>query len=655
MKLGIENWRTFDRGTEKEYLITNGMGSFCSSTVIGANIRKYHGLLDAALVPPIKRTLLLSKLDETVIIGEKKHCLSSNEYIGRLEGGFWHLTSFVNEPLPKFTYEIGDVCIEKELAMEYGKNTVAIYYRIRTGKEPVSICFAPYVNCRDHHDVSEKGSFTYLQCYEKGMLQLIEKEAMLNMKIVSNCSYQEAKSWSEPFFYRNEAERGLNPIDCHFIPGIFSYDMKPYGVYDVTFTVTIEDGAQLDAISIIRSERCRKQKLLAIAGHSEPMLKELVLAADQFIVQRQSTGTKTIIAGYPWFTDWGRDTMIAFTGTTLATGRFEDAKEILMTFITYMKQGLIPNMFPDEGSEPIYNTADATLWFFYAVYKYLEYTKDMETIRTDIYPHLKEMIEHHTKGTMFDIYMDKDCLLWAGNPTTQLTWMDVKVGDWVVTPRHGKAVEINALWYNALKIMEQLSDAFEEESTWYRATAETVKENFVKEFWNENSQCLYDVIRGKEKIASIRPNQILAVSLPFDILDKGKSRRVVEKVHQELYTPYGLRSLSKNETEYIGVYIGDVLKRDGAYHQGTVWAWLMGPFVDAYVKANGYTSESREKAKEMLELFYLHMQDGCLGSIAEIFDGDEPYYPRGCMAQAWSVAEVLRAYVENVKHTAVEI
>lgn len=644
MKLGLENWRSFKRGIEKEYLVTNGLGGFCSSTVIGANIRKYHGLLNAALVPPTKRMMLLTKLDEKVYIGTREFTLSSNDFVGKREEGFSYLRSFSNDVLPEFSYAIDDLHIRKTIAMEHGKNTVAICYSVRTGKEAVKMSFTPFVNFRDHHSTSKRGDFRYEQYNEQNTLHLIEEKTRLHMRIISNCSYESAERWVS-LFYSNEDERGLEPIDFNLIPGIFTYEMQPRGEYSITFAATIEEDKDIDPTAIVNGEIARRKHLIELAGHEDPMLRELVLAADQFIVNRASTGTKTVIAGYPWFTDWGRDTMIAFTGLTLSTGRYSDAKEILLTFTKYVKEGLLPNMFPDEGSEPIYNTVDATLWFFYAVYKYLEYTQDLDTIK-EIYPLLGEIIKWHCKGTMFEIHMEEDGLISAGNPTTQLTWMDVKVGDWVVTPRHGKAVEINVLWYNALRIMEELSGKLGVESSSYMSMAAKVKESFNSVFWNEKEDCLYDVIQDSNKIDTLRPNQIIAVSLPFEILDREKAGLVVQKVYEKLYTPYGLRSLAEDDSEFKGIYIGDVLKRDGAYHRGTVWAWLAGPFIDAFIKVNDHSLESKKRAKEMLSEFYFHMQDGCLGSISEIFDGNEPFYPRGCPAQAWSVAEILRAYTE---------
>ncbi|WP_069649897.1 amylo-alpha-1,6-glucosidase [Caloranaerobacter ferrireducens] len=648
MELGYSNWRTFDEGIQKEYLVTNGLGSFCSSTIIGANIRKYHGLLNVSLIPPIKRYLLLSKIDETLEIEEKKYKLFANQFIGKIDDGYLRLRRFSNYPIPKFIYGVNDITISKELAMEYGKNTVAIVYRVNTGSKKVRMTFTPYVNFRDHHDISKIGSFKYNQSYENGTLKLTEESTGLNLKINSNCKYEVNEDWSLPMFYKNERDRGLESIDFHFIPGVFSYEMEPYKKYTITFLATIEDSVEYTSEEIIENEKKRRTELINKAGYSHPFLKNLVLASDNFIVKRASTKTKTIIAGYPWFTDWGRDTMIAFTGFTLTTKRFDDAKDILLTFTRYIKDGIIPNMFPDENTPPLYNTADGTLWFFYAVYKYLEYTNDLKTIKEMIYPHLESIIRHHIKGTINNIYMDDDGLLSAGDEGTQLTWMDVKVGDWVVTPRHGKAVEINALWYNALKIIEEISNKLGYNGSQYGELAEKTKKSFGEKFWNDKGKYLYDVIQNGKPVDMLRPNQILAVSLPFSILNREKEKLIVEKVYEELYTPYGLRSLSRRHKEYIGKYGGDVLKRDGAYHQGTVWAWLIGPFVEAYVKVNNNSKESKLNAKYMLEEFYYHMKDACIGSISEIFDGDEPHYPKGCPAQAWSVGEVLRTYVEVV-------
>ncbi|MTI49200.1 MAG: glycogen debranching protein [Firmicutes bacterium] len=648
MRLGISNWNQFEKGIEKEYLLTNGIGGFCSSTIIGANIRKYHGLLNAALDPPVNRCLLLSKIDEEVIINDEEFKLSSNDFVGHREEGFKFLRSYIQDPIPNFTFGIKDITINKEIAMKYGENTVAILYRVETGSDKVEIRFKPYINFRNHHDTSKKESFHYTQEYRNDSLNLIEIERERCLKIYSNCTYIKNEKWSLPMFYENERERGLNSIDFHLIPGEFTIKLEPYKKYEISFVATIEDDIEQRAKEIIENEISRKKALVDKAEYNGELLKDLVIASDQFIVKRESTNTKTIIAGYPWFTDWGRDTMISFTGLTLVTKRYSDAKEILLTFIRYLNKGIIPNMFPDGNTEPLYNTVDGTLWFFQAVYKYLQYTNDYNTVEREIYPHLKEIVKHHMNGTINDIYMDSDGLISAGDESTQLTWMDVKVDDWVVTPRHGKAVEINALWYNSVKIMEILSEKFNDDWMDFGNLADKIRDSFNKTFWNEEKECLFDVIQEEIPIDNIRPNQIFAVSLPFPLLDERKSLQVVNKVYNELYTPYGLRTLDRSNERYIGKYMGDIISRDGAYHQGTVWPWLMGPFIEAYIKANKFSDKSKANARGMLEIFYDHMMDGCLGSISEILDGDEPFKPRGCPAQAWSVAEILRVYHEYI-------
>lgn len=393
----------------------------------------------------------------------------------------------------------------------------------------------------------------------------------------------------------------------------------------------------------------RLTMLVEKAGYGDDFTNRLVLAADSFIVKRKSTGKKTIIAGYPWFTDWGRDTMIALPGLTLVTRRFDDAREIMGTFADYCAEGLIPNSFPDSGSKPWYNTVDASLWYFQAVYKYLEYTGNYDFIRVNIYPVLKQIVKHYWQGTRYNIHMDDDGLIWAGSEDLQLTWMDAKVGDWVVTPREGKAVEINALWYNALQIISTLAKNFEDEDfKFYKSIALKAKENFLTHFWNPEQSSLYDVIRPGFKDSSIRPNQILAVSLPYSMLDFNQGEKVVNKVWQELYSTYGLRSLSPKNGSYRGHYGGPQLERDGAYHQGTGWMWLIGPFITAYRKVHEYSEESREMAERFIAPFYSHLRDHGIGTISEIYDGDWPNNPKGCISQAWSVAEVLRAYVEDV-------
>ena len=386
-------------------------------------------------------------------------------------------------------------------------------------------------------------------------------------------------------------------------------------------------------------------------GIPDDFYKRLTLSADHFIVKRESTGLKTIVAGYPWFLDWGRDTMIALHGLTLCTGRFEDCRQVLESFSRYVKNGIVPNVFPGKNQEePMYNTIDASLWYFYIVEKYLDYTQDDQFIFQKIYPCLKEIVNAYRQGTDYQIKMDEDGLILGGGHLDQLTWMDVRVGDWVVTPRHGKPVEINALWYNALKVMEILSNRYESDlvAQEYQKMSALVKDSFKKKFWNPSAGCLYDVISDSSADDSIRPNQIWAVFLPHTMLEKEQEKSIVDVVREELYTPYGIRSLTSQNLSYKGKYIGKLINRDGAYHMGTAWAFISGAFISAYCKTNHYSEKSVEIAKEMCLSFQDHMEDGCLNGIAEIFDGDFASTGRGCYNQAWSVGEILRVYKEDI-------
>ncbi|HEY8500961.1 MAG TPA: amylo-alpha-1,6-glucosidase, partial [Clostridia bacterium] len=415
----------------------------------------------------------------------------------------------------------------------------------------------------------------------------------------------------------------------------------------ITIVCSIDDPiTSLDGDRIINDEIKRQDALLK-DFHDDRFLRMLVSAADKFIVYRRSTNSKSVIAGYPWFTDWGRDTMIALPGLTLAAGRYEDASDILYTFASYEKDGLLPNVFPDGTGNPAYNTVDASLWYFEAVYKYLQCTNDINFIDKHLLKSMTNIINRYKNGTLFNIRMDEDYLISAGNAETQLTWMDAKAGNWVVTPRHGKAVEINALWYNALMVMAEIMRKMDGSGDEYSDLACKVKKSFVEQFWNERGNCLFDVVGGQEKDDKMRPNQIIAVSLSFPVLDGALAKCVVDSVYEQLYTSMGLLTLSRDDPQYRGIYAGDQFARDGAYHQGTVWAWLLGRFITAYARVY----KDKHNIKNMLESFFLpfhdHLRDACLGSISEIFDGNEPLVPRGCFAQAWSVSEILRAYVED--------
>lgn len=654
MEFGNSYWYSYEQGSEREWIVTNGIGGYASGSLICSNSRRYHGLLIAALKPPAGRHMFLSNLLEDLIFenGTSISLSSFKTANGYVNSGFTYLQRVQYDYLPEFIYSYKDIFIKKKVAMKQGQNTTVVNYEIRNGSEAIVFKLSPLVNYRDHHHSSRSSYLNFRT--EAGPKKITISPAGSGIELQLCINYGEFKSFENCYFYNMlytlEQERGLDSCEDHFMPGSFNVELKPYECKTVSFVVSTEksDVSEIAADKVIEAEERRYLALINKKVYKNELLRRLVLAVDNFIVYRHSTRAKTVIAGYPWFTDWGRDTMIAFSGLTLATGRYEDAKDILYTFSKYVDYGLLPNVFPDHGEKPAYNSVDAALWYFEAVNNYLEYTQDFSFVQQKIYGSLKEICAGFINGTIFDIKMTDNGLVTAGNEYTQLTWMDAKAGDWVVTPRHGMAVEINALWYNALMIMSQLAEKFNDKDI-YNDLANKAKKAFGEVFWNERDCCLYDVVNASGSDASIRPNQIMAVGLSYAVIEGEKAKSVVEKVWKELYTPYGLRTLSINNPQYRGVYSGDILSRDGAYHQGTVWTWPLGRFIKAYVKVNGLTEQARKNAADFIKPFTDHMKDGGLGNISEIFDGNAPHYPRGCFAQAWSVAEILRAAVEDVK------
>jgi len=699
MRFGKSEWSTWQRGCEKEWLLTNGIGGFASSTITGGNTRRYHGLLIASLDPPVQRHLILSQLHETIVSEGKTYNLHSFSTGDFIMEGFRHLESFELDPLPVFNYVIGDIAVQKTVTFIYGKNTIAVVYYVRSGSAPLEMRITPLVNFRDYHGDSKKEYLKFSQWPGKFDTRVRPHGTDLTITLsLRGSAYTPYEGcWFENMHYMIERERGLNDREDHYIPGSFDIRLGQRESKSFTFVCSVEKGAddcdlyipecrrareegQLTLGSrfakdelvpngrrLLKSEHFRedgqmpedgrllvekeKERIAAViekAGYKDSFADMLVRAADHFIAYRRSTGAKTILAGYPWFSDWGRDAMISLCGLTLCTRRFEDAAQILYTFSRYVKHGLIPNMFPDSGEEPGYNTVDAALWYFEAISKYVQYTKDYKFVLDKLYPSMKQIIEYYSTGTPNNIHMDSDGLIIAGDENTQLTWMDAKAGDAVITPRHGKAVEINALWYNSLKVFENLTEKLGFDAGEYGELAGLVKKSFKEVFWNEDGKCLYDVVNNGIADESVRPNQIFAISLTYPVIEGREAELVVEKVWKELYTAYGLRSLSPSSPMYKGRYAGGVYERDSAYHQGTVWAWLIGHFVTAFARTFGRREEYKKITASFIDPFRDHMMNACLGNISEIFDADEPLTPRGCFAQAWSVAEVLRAYVENV-------
>ena len=651
-----ESCRNLETALSREWLETNGIGGFSSSTIVGVNTRRYHGLLTAATKPPVGRLVLLSKLEETLIIDGQRYELSANQYPGAVHPqGFQYQTSFRLDPFPRFTYETQGVRLEKSVFMVQGENTTVIQYDIfktQTDKSSFSLEIRPLIAFRDYHSTThENGALNPHVETENGLATIKPYEDLSALHFAHDADAIDTKGfWYRNFQYAVEQERGLDFSEDLFSPCTFTFELNASARLSIIASTERRDVSKADAYS--RAELERRELLNGNRARTEAnrLVTALTAAAHQFIVVRKRC--KTVIAGYHWFADWGRDTMIALPGLMLATGHPEIAKSILSEFASHVDQGMLPNRFPDAGEPPEYNTVDATLWFFEAVRSLVQYTNDYEFVRRNLYVVLSDIIDWHIRGTRYNIHVDDDGLLYSGQPGVQLTWMDARLGDWVVTPRTGKAVEIQALWYNALRLMEQLAAKFgnTEANKNYATMADKARASFNRMFWNEEADCLYDVINGDLRDASIRPNQILAVSLTNSMVTSRRARSILSTVERELLTPLGLRTLSPTDANYIGHYEGDPRSRDGAYHQGTVWPWLMGPFITAYVKTFGRKA-GQDFANEWLSHFQAHLSKACLGQVSEIFDGDSPHTPRGCVAQAWSVAELLRAAIENVYST----
>lgn len=662
MKFGKGYWKTFSEGIEREWVITNGIGGYCGSTIINANARRHHAYLIASLHPPVERVAVLNKVDEGLVIGDKTYSFATNQRVGDWnEEGQKYLQRFIYDELPHFVYQAEGTFITKTLCFEWERNTIAIGYDIMNGSKSAEFHARPLLTYRDHHSGNERATLNFDVCFENQSILKAVPEAKKDLTIRLYSSegtfVKNEEEYDSDMVLQTEIATGNGALENSYTPYDIVVELKPYEHKKISVVCTVESTFEKDAFKTIAQGIKRIRQIKKKAGYKDDFAQTLVQAADQFIVTRESTGYKTIMAGYPWFTDWGRDTMIALQGLTLSTKRFEDTRGILKSFAMYVKDGLVPNMFPDEGLEPLYNTADASMWYFYSVDQYLKYTgkdDDYEFIKNEIYPKLEEIIHFYSTKTGFSIYMEEDGLIHAGGGFDQVTWMDVRVGEWVVTPRHGKPVEINALWYNALCVMSRLAKRFGKMSVYgktdaeYAKMAEKAKESFNREFWNDELKCLYDVVDGTEKDDKIRSNQIYAVSLPYTMLDKNKEKCIVEKVISELYATYGLRTLNPDHAEYNPYYRGKLHDRDAAYHQGTAWAFPLGGLITAYVKVFGKTEDTKAYARKLIEPMEDHLRDGCVGSIAEIFDGSEPNISRGTYSQAWSVGEILRAFTEDI-------
>ena len=661
-----KDWTTFKEGIKREWAVTNGIGGYAGSSMIGAHSRTHQGYLIASLHAPIERYLVFSKINETATVGTStvsfetsQHCASGKTVYTE---GQKFLTSFIYDGSVHYTYETDNFSFEKHITLKRNANVCAVAYELTAGDSDCTFTLTPLFNYREHSESSTPDTLKFETFTEDRTFYLVpEKNKDIAIRFqTSEGTFSERETvYDIDMQLQIEVDLETDGLDCHYCPVDLSIAVPANTTKKVSILCSIGDVNErpapvsaTEAFSILEENTRCHAELFEKAGYRDSFANQLVLASDQFLTYRESTKMMTVLAGLPWFTDWGRDTMIAFTGLTLCTKRFKEAEEILLTFARYIRHGIVPNMFPDDNMPPLYNTVDASLWYFYAVYQYLHYNPAAEAeafVKEQIFPHLKEIISAYEKGTDFSIYMEDDGLIHAGSGLDQITWMDVRVGDWVATPRHGKPVEINALWYNALRIMESLCEKFDEDASAYRTRANQVKESFNAKFWDSSNQCLFDVVDGDEPDDHIRPNQVYAVSLPFSLLPEEQEKAVVALVEKELFVGCGLRSLAPDHPDYHGIYCGALAKRDAAYHQGTAWGFLLGGFFSAYMKVNHHSSSAAANAVRMLEPVRKHLTDsGCIGSISEIFDGDAPHNPRGCYAQAWSVGEVLRCYCEDI-------
>jgi predicted glycogen debranching enzyme len=673
--------QNFKDATQYEWLETNGLGGWSSSSIINAHTRRYHGLFVASTNPPAERTVMLNKLDETIVVADRRIELGCNLYNGDVVSPNGHhcLESFTKDIFPQWIYEVNKdvlgfakpntsakstqgIQIKKTITMIHGENTVVVFYEVIKAPSAFILELLPLMAARGYHSLNHAGPQMHWDADFNNEIFHNQPDGKHDVFIsIPNSTYQHTPRWFNNFKYSVEEYRGLDFTEDLFNHGIFSVELKQGDSLGIIISTENPEGR--DAKKLLQQEEKRRKTLLKGQPNDET-IQQLILAADQFIVRRYINSLKpsqvpstggdlgealegaTVIAGYHWFTDWGRDTMISLPGLTLSTGRFEDAKKIIAAFAQSVSMGMLPNRFQDNNEPPEYNNVDGTLWYFIATKKYLDAAGDKNFVLKEILPVLKDIIDWHCKGTRYNIHVDEDGLLYSGEEGQQLTWMDARIGTWVVTPRMGKPVEIQALWYNALKIFSELLTLNNEkkEAGEIEMNAAKAKESFNEKFWYAEENYLYDNIDENNNCnTELRPNQLFAISLPFALIDdKKKAAAILKAVEENLYTPVGLKSLPSSDVHYVGQYGGDQWHRDSSYHEGTVWSWLLGPYVDALIKVKSQKS----KIKKVIDDFKYHLNEGCIGSVSEIFDADTPHHPRGCVAQAWGVAEVLRVMKE---------
>lgn len=661
-------------GLTKEWIITNGIGGFAAQSILGINTRKYHGLLVAPLVPPARRYVVLSKIDESFIIEGQEKIIYSNLGKNYISEGYKNLESFEKTYNSIFKYNIENkVKIEKQVVMVYGKNTTCIVYKVENKtKENILMKLATIMNFRDFHCMSTNHEYNIEQKIQENKIRVIVDGNKTTPVYIFSKEGKYIEHHNDIFknmFYIEEEKRGFFPEEDLFIPGRYEIEIKPEETKEFTIVCSLEENIEeIDGKKIIKQEEKRLQKIIDKSElvdekktkAEQEKMRDLVIASDNFVAYRPQFSLHTIIAGFPWFLDWGRDTLIAFEGLLLKTKRYDIAKEVLLMMTRDIKFGLIPNGYSGYDSRPLYNSVDSSLLLFEQINKYLEYTNDIKFVKKEMYNILLNIIEMFQKGIDIDdsnIYMDKDNLISAGTENTQLTWMDAKVSNFAVTPRNGKAVEINALWYNALKTVENLAKEFKDEKSKKEVSdlAKKVKANFNKKFYNEKNKCLYDVLGSEE----IRPNQLFALSTtyPVMILTNEKAKETLKTITKELYTKYGLATLSSKDKKYVAIYEGDSFKRDMSYHQGITWPWLSGIYIAAFktIIKNEKNKTEKKKLEEEYEKiiknyktnFTKAMKESGIGSISEVYDSKPPYNPGGCFTQGWSVSETIKIMLEE--------
>lgn len=665
-----------EKAITKEWVITNGLGGFASSTIVGANTRKYHGLLVAPLSAPARRHVILSKLDEAIEIEGKVIPLYTNIGKKYVSEGYKHQVSFEKDVIPTFQYEVEGIQVQKQIVMEYGKNTVCLLYRIKNAFKKATLTLSPVMNFRDFHCMNTGHEFKIEQTISKTKVKAIideHKTTPVYFWLSEGNYVPHERDIYYNMYYIEEEKRGFFPEENHIVAGTYYVELLPKEEKTITFVCSLEENIEETcAEKVIQKEEKRVEKIINDTRllkkvqtkeqkQKNELIRELIKTSDTFLVYREFTRLHTVIAGYHWFLDWGRDALIAFEGLLLITKRYDMAREVLQTFVRDIKFGLVPNGYSGYDNRPLYNSVDSSLLLFEQIEKYLHYTKDYVFVKENFYEKLKNILHSYEQGIDLDdnnIYADEDGLLVSGTENTQNTWMDVKIGDFAVTPRNGKAVEINSLWYNALKILEELSNKYRDKETeeYCHNLAEKCQKSFAKKFYNKEKKCLYDVLGDSR----IRPNQIFSIALTFPVLDPSskQAKEMFETVTKKLLNKHGLKTLAKEEKDYIDTYFGDSFKRDMSYHQGITWPWLLGIYTDGFKRI--LAAEKQAKKKEELQkqwenyqkaigqTFYKVVKEGiCVGSIPELFDSKAPYLGKGAISQAWSVAEILRILCQN--------